>query len=69
MGRHGQLMSLVVINWMVKKNKEIYYRSVKRRVAGKLRVPGKNRVMMNSLYRLRNFATCEFSQVAKIFTT
>ena len=35
MGRHGQLMSLVTINWMVQKIIEIHGRSVKRRVVGK----------------------------------
>ena len=34
-------MSLVAINWMVQKIKEIYCRIVKRRVAGKRRVVGK----------------------------
>ena len=57
-------MSLVAINWMVQKIKEIYYRSVKRRVEGKWRVAGKNMVTMNNVYRLRifalrNFAGCE----------
>ena len=33
-------MSLVAINWMVHKIKEIYCRSVKRRVASKRRVAG-----------------------------
>ena len=49
-------MSLVAVNWMVKKIKEIYCRSVKRRVEGKRRVIGKNRVTMNSVCRLRIFA-------------
>ena len=38
MGRYGQLMSLLTINWMVqKKIIEIHGRSVKPRVAGKRR--------------------------------
>ena len=56
-------MSLVAINLMVQKIKEIYYRSVKRRVAGKQRVAGKNMVCSCE------FSHCEISQVAKIFAT
>ena len=62
MGRHGQLMSLVTINWMVKKIIGFHCRSMKRRVAGNQKVTGKNRVMMNSpepFCRLRKFAPCE----------
>ena len=54
-------MSLVAIIWMVQKIKEIYCRSVKRRVAGKRRVVGKNRVTMNSVCRLRIFALRNFA--------
>ena len=66
MGRHGLINVIRAINWMVQKIKEIYYRSVKRRVASKRRVAGQMGVTMNSVCRLRIFAGCEnFSQPGK----
>ena len=58
MGRYGQLMSLVTINWMVQKIIEIHGRSVKRRVAGK------RRDNEQCLY-LANFRTVKFHRLQK----
>ena len=48
-------MSLVAINWMVQKIKEIYYRSVKQRVAGK-RGDDEQCLQAMKLRRLRKFS-------------
>ena len=67
MGRQNQVIALMTINRMAKNIIKLYCRSVKWRVTGKRRVAREEK--MNSVYRLQNFVTCVFLQVAKIFTT
>ena len=53
---------------MAQKIIKFYFRSVKRRVAGNKELQG-GEEDEQCASRLRNFATCENSQVAKIFVT
>ena len=66
-GRHGQLMSLVTINWMVQKIIEIHCRSVERRVEGKRRVSGKRGDDEQCLQAV-NFRTAKFRRLRKFAT-